>query len=179
LDREHERCVTGVKEPTAESLGELTVELREASDGAKARACPAAHRVGERGQVPTIAASYQDLLTAPNTAVLTTLLTDGSPNSSPVWFWFDGTEVVVSTLTDRAKHRNVQRDPRVSFTVVDPNRPLRYLEIRGTVAIDDDPNGEMRDRIAIKHGYEDGGAFDPPGSTRVNLRLAPTHIIEH
>lgn len=126
-----------------------------------------------------IPAAYHDLLTAPNTAVFTTMQSDGSPNASPVWFWFDGDDVVVSTLTDRAKHRNVERDPRVSFTVVDPGRPLRYIEIRGTVEVAADPDGAMRDRIAGKHGYEDGSVFDPPGSTRVSLRLVPTRIIEH
>ncbi len=122
---------------------------------------------------------YEDLLTAANTAVFTTLRADGGPNSSPVWFWYDGTAVTVSTITDRSKHRNVLRDPRVSLTVVDPDRPLRYLEIRAEVEIEDDADGEMRDRIAAKHGYADGGAFDPPGAERVNLRLVPTRIIEH
>ncbi|MEM9565531.1 MAG: PPOX class F420-dependent oxidoreductase, partial [Actinomycetota bacterium] len=127
----------------------------------------------------TIPSDYHDLLTAPNTAVLTTLRADGGPNGSPVWFWFDGDEVVVSTRAERAKHRNVLRDPRVSLTVVDPERPLRYIEIRADAEIEPDPDGAMRDRIAAKHGYDDGGAFDPPGATRVNLRLVPTRVIEH
>jgi PPOX class probable F420-dependent enzyme len=127
-------------------------------------------------QIPS---AYHDLLTAANTAVFTTLQVDGSPNSSPVWFWFDGDDVFVSTLAERSKHRNLQRDPRVSLTVVDPERPLRYIEIRGTVEIEDDPNGQLRDRIAAKHGYEDGAAFDPPGATRVSLHLQPQRVIEH
>lgn len=126
-----------------------------------------------------IPAAYHDLLTAPNTAVLTTLRADGSPNSSPVWFDFDGTDIRVSTITDRAKHQNVRRDPRVSFTVVDPDKPLRYLEVRATVDLEDDADARMRDRIALKHGYGDGAAFDPPDSTRVTLILRPTRIIEH
>jgi PPOX class probable F420-dependent enzyme len=129
--------------------------------------------------VTKIPSAYHDLLTAPNTAILTTLQADGSPNSSPVWFWFDGDDILVSTLTDRSKHRNVQRDPRVSLTVVDPERPLRYIEIRGTVETAADPRGQLRDRIAVEHGYHDGTAFDPPGSTRVSLRLRPTRIVEH
>jgi PPOX class probable F420-dependent enzyme len=124
-------------------------------------------------------AAYHDLLEGANTAVFTTLQQDGSPNSSPVWFWFDGHRITVSTLAERAKHRNVGRDPRVSFTVVDPQRPLRYLEVRAVVTVEPDPDGRTRDRIAAKHGYEDGTAFDPPDSTRVDLHLTPTRIIEH
>ncbi|MEM9746991.1 MAG: PPOX class F420-dependent oxidoreductase [Actinomycetota bacterium] len=127
-------------------------------------------------ELPT---AYEDLLVAPNTAVFTTIQSDGSPNSSPVWLWFDGERVTVSTLAERAKHRNVRRDPRVAFTVVDPDRPLRYLEIRGTVEIEPDADGVSRDRIAAKHGYDDGSAFDPPDSTRVDLHLVPTRVIEH
>lgn len=123
--------------------------------------------------------SYHDLLTAANTAVFTSLQSDGSPNSSPVWFWFDGERITVSTLAERAKHRNVRRDPRVSFTVVDPDRPLRYLEIRADVTIEPDPDGRTRDLIATKHGFADGRAFDAPGSTRVDLHLSPTRVIEH
>ncbi len=124
-------------------------------------------------------AAYEDLLVAANTAVLTTLQPDGSPNSSPVWFWYDGDRIVVSTLAERAKHRNVQCDARVSFTVVDPARPLRYLEVRGTVTMQPDPDGVTRDRIAAKHGYDDGGAFDPPDATRIDFLIEPTRIIEH
>jgi hypothetical protein len=130
-------------------------------------------------RVTTIPAEYHDLLNAPNTAVLTALQSDGSPNSSPVWFWFDGDALFVSTVTDRSKHRNVRRDPRVSLTVVDPVRPLRYIEIRGSVTIEDDPGAGLRDRIAMKHGFPDGSKFDPPGATRVALRLHPTRVIEH
>lgn len=96
-----------------------------------------------------------------------------------MWFWFDGDDVLVSTVTDRSKHRNVQRDRRASLTVVDPERALRYLEIRAVVDLEDDPTGKLRDRIAAKHGFADGTSFDPPGSTRVTLRLRPTRIIEH
>jgi PPOX class probable F420-dependent enzyme len=128
---------------------------------------------------PVLPDAYRDLLEAPNTAVLTTLLSDGSPQGSPVWYWFNGTEVQVSTTAQRLKHRNVSRDPRVSLTLIDPASPLRYLEIRATVRLKADPTGAVRDLIAAKHGYDDGASFDPPGSSRVTLCLVPTKIIEH
>ncbi len=126
-----------------------------------------------------IAAAYHDLLLAANTEILTTLLADGSPQGSPVWFWFDGHEVTISTTADRRKHHNVRRDPRASFTVVDPAKPLRYLEVRANVRVQDDPDGIVRDRVARKHGYADGTAFDPPGARRVTFHLEPTRVIEH
>lgn len=130
--------------------------------------------------MPTsISPEYLDLLTGPNTAVLSTLLKDGSPQGSPVWFWFDGAVVQVSTTAQRLKHRNVLRDPRATLTIIDPAKPLRYIELRATVTLEDDPEGIVRDRIAAKHGYASGASFDPPGSTRVTLHLTPTNVIEH
>jgi PPOX class probable F420-dependent enzyme len=128
---------------------------------------------------PTIPAAYFDLLEGPNTAILTTLFADGSPQASPVWFTFDGNSVQVSTRVELAKLKNVQRDPRVSFTVVDPTRPLRYVEIRGTVIITSDDHYTVRDAVVRKHGYADGSSFDPPGQRRVALTIVPTRIIEH
>lgn len=79
----------------------------------------------------------------------------------------------MSTTKDRLKHRQVKCDPRVALTVVDPAKPLRYIEIRGTVTLTDDPNGMMRDQIAAKHGFSDGGAFDQPGTSRVTMAITP------
>ncbi len=119
---------------------------------------------------------FRDLLRAPNTAVLSTVLPDGSLQGSPVWYWFDGVRVHVSTLAGRQKYRNLRRDPRLALTVFDPAQPLRYIEIRGTAELHDDPDGEMRDRIAVKHGFPDGTAFDPPGAKRVIATIIPTRI---
>ena len=99
-------------------------------------------------------------------------------NYRPHPFYEDG-EILVSTVTERLKYRNVRANPAVSFAVVDPERPLRYLEVRGTVDLRDDPDNVVRDAIASKHGFADGGAFDPPGSTRVSLVIRPSRVIEH
>lgn len=126
-----------------------------------------------------IPAAYEDLLTATNTAILVSLGADGAPHASPVWFLYDEGRIVVSTTADRQKHRNLMRDPRVAFTVVDPAKPLRYLEVRGTVELADDEGNVVRDRIAAKHGFADGGRFDAPGAQRVNVTIVPTRVIEH
>ena len=125
----------------------------------------------------TIPEDFHDLLSAPNTAVFTTLQSDGSPNASPVWFLFTDDAIVISTRAELAKCRNARRDPRASLTVVDPARPMRYIEIRGTVTVEDDPSAGWRDRVVGKHGYDDGSAFDPPDAVRVSLHLRPTRVI--
>jgi len=68
-----------------------------------------------------IADAYHDLLHAPNTALLASILPDDTPQASPVWFWFDGERIKISTTAERQKHRNVQRNPNVALTIVDPD----------------------------------------------------------
>ena len=117
------------------------------------------------------------LLDQPVTATLTSVGPDGAPHTAPVWFLRDGDDVLVSTFAGTQKHRNVERDPRVSLTVVDPRNPMAYIELRGSVTIEPDPGKELPDRIVRKHGIADAKAFDRPDRLRIVLRLRPTRVL--
>ena len=117
------------------------------------------------------------LLEAPLTASLTTIGPDGAPHTAPVWFLLDGSEILLSTFEGMQKHRNVERDPRVSLCLVDPDEPMRYVELRGSVVVEDDPDKALPDRIVQKHGYSDAAAFDRPDRRRVVFRLRPTKVL--
>jgi PPOX class probable F420-dependent enzyme len=77
--------------------------------------------------------SHQELLQKPLFAHMATLRPDGSPQSSVMWFAWDGSRVRFSHTRNRQKYRNLERDPRVSFHVQDPDNPYRTLEVRGEV----------------------------------------------
>ena len=98
------------------------------------------HSRVERG----IPASHLDLVECPPVAALTTLMPDGSPQTSVVWCDFDGTCVRVNTMKGFRKERNMRRDPRVTLLCYDPRQPLRYLEVRGTVE-------QMTEKGALEH----------------------------
>jgi PPOX class probable F420-dependent enzyme len=84
--------------------------------------------------------SHSDLLGRPLFAHLATLRPDGSPQSSVMWFDWDGRRVRFSHTSTRQKYRNLLRDGRVSFHVQDPENPYRTLEVRGRVeSMDRDP----------------------------------------
>jgi PPOX class probable F420-dependent enzyme len=121
---------------------------------------------------------YLDLLDAPLTGVLASIGPDGMPHASPVWFTHDGEHLLVSTTNDRQKFRNLRDRPIAAFTLVDPDQSLRYLEVRADVEIVLDVTNELRDRIAAIYGV-DAASFDPPGTTRVILRLTPRQVIRH
>jgi len=87
------------------------------------------------GMAPTsgIPESHRDLVDCPPVAALTTVMPDGQPQTSVVWCDFDGTCVRVNTMSGFRKERNMRRNPHVTLLCYDPRRPLRYLEVRGTV----------------------------------------------
>ena len=73
-----------------------------------------------------IPASHRDLAECPPVAVLTTVTSDGYPQTSVVWCDFDGQCLRVNTMRGFAKERNMRRNPRVTLLCYDPRRPLRY-----------------------------------------------------
>lgn len=92
----------------------------------------------------SIPEAFRDLANGPRVAALTTLMPDGSPQTSVVWCDFDGTVVRVNTMRGFQKERNMRRDPRVTLLCYDPRQPLRSLEIRGSVV-------EMTEIGALEH----------------------------
>ncbi len=83
-------------------------------------------------------------MNGPPVVALTTLMSDGRPQTSVVWCDFDGTHLRVNSMRGFAKERNMRRDPRVVLLCYDPREPLRYLEVRGTVV-------EMTEDGALEH----------------------------
>ncbi len=74
-----------------------------------------------------------ELMQGPNPCFLTTLMPDGSPQTTETWVDTDGEHVVINTVQTHLKLRNVERDPRVSVAVCDATNPSRYFAVRGHV----------------------------------------------
>lgn len=73
------------------------------------------------------------LATDANFAVLTTLMPDGRPQTQMMWVDADDEHVLIDTEVHRQKFKNVERDPRVTVTVIDRENPYSYAEVRGRV----------------------------------------------
>lgn len=98
------------------------------------------------------------------------------PQCNPVWFDWDGTYVRISQTKTRQKYRNIQRDPRVAVSIIDPANPYHYLEIRGKVVrIEDDPDKKFIDALAKKYLGVDNYPYNQPGDERVILYIQPEH----
>jgi len=60
---------------------------------------------------------------------------DGSPQVTPVWFDVVDNNVRVNTARGRIKDRNMTQNARVALSIMDPDNPYRYIQIRGRVAV--------------------------------------------
>jgi PPOX class probable F420-dependent enzyme len=122
-----------------------------------------------------LSAATRALVDDRNYAALATLNPDGSPQTSVVWVTREGDDLLFSTLRDRAKERNLRRDPRASVSVWSHADAEVYAEIRGTVTIVEDTGLVVTNALAHKYTGEDFPA-DAPDKVRVVLRLTPTKV---
>lgn len=120
--------------------------------------------------------THRDLLDATSFAHLASIGPDGEPQSHPVWYGFEDGRLMISTTTDRQKYRNVRREPRVSASILDPDDPYRYLEIRGRVVeTREDPEKKYIDHLAEKYLGDDEYPNKRDQLDRVTLVIEPEH----
>jgi PPOX class probable F420-dependent enzyme len=110
------------------------------------------------------------LLDGKNYAILATINPDGSPQTSVLWVGRDGNDLLFSTVAGRVKHRNMERDPRVSVSVLDSADPENYVELRGRVSMTPDVGRALDTRLSWKYDGRDPGE-DRPGAVRVVVRM--------
>ena len=128
----------------------------------------------------TIPEKYQDLLQKKAFAQLATLMPDGSPHVAPVWFEFDGTNIVINTAKGRVKDQNMRRDPRVGLDILDPDNPYRHLSIRGRVVDVTEQGADAHiDKLTKKYIGQDKYPYRGTGEVRVIYKIAPeqTHTM--
>lgn len=133
-----------------------------------------------------IPASHADLAECPPVAALTTLMPDGSPQTSVVWCDRDGDDIRVNTMRGFRKERNMRADPRVTLLCYDPRDDLRYLEVRGLVVEMTEGEVAVRhlDELASKYSGRPiryfGGCVDAELARQeepVLCRVRPTHVV--
>jgi PPOX class probable F420-dependent enzyme len=124
----------------------------------------------------TLNEAARDVLDGPHFAVLATSNADGRPQSSVIFVKRDGDTVVFSTIKGRLKTRNMARDPRVSLLVADKEKG-RYVEIRGSVEVTDDP--EKRLLYEMYDSYMGGMPPPPePEAERLIVRIRPDKLYQ-
>lgn len=115
----------------------------------------------------------QKILLSKTFAHLATLGPNGEPQSSPMWFVWDGEYIKFTHATNRVKYQNIKRDPRVSISITDGDAPYTYAEFRGVVErIEEDPDAAFFNTLAQHYGTP----WRNPGDPRVILFVKIQHI---
>jgi PPOX class probable F420-dependent enzyme len=119
---------------------------------------------------------YTDLFEKKAFASLATVNSDGTPQVTPVWIDFDGKNVIVNSARGRRKDKNMSQNAAVSLSIMDPDNPYRYLEVRGRVAeITESGADQHIDKMAKKYMGVDKYPYRQPGEVRVMYKIEPTH----
>lgn len=120
---------------------------------------------------------HKDFFSKVAFAHLATLMPDGSPQVTPVWFDYDGSFIRVNSAKGRVKDKNMRRDKRVALSVQDPDNAYRYLAAQGEVAeITEEGADAHIDSLAKKYLGKDKYPFRQPGEVRVIYKIRPEKV---
>lgn len=117
-------------------------------------------------------------LDEPHYAVMATINESGMPQLTAIWYELQGDEVLMNTAAGRLKHRNLERDPRLSICVVDGER---YVTLYGRAALIDDQAQAQADdlHLAVRYDGPEKARERAPSIAvqhRLTIRMAITHV---
>jgi PPOX class probable F420-dependent enzyme len=125
-----------------------------------------------------IPAEYLDLLQQKTTfANLATIMPNGTPQVTPVWFDYTDGKIRINSKKGRVKARNMQEGAPVALSILDPDNPYRYIQIRGRVGqVAEDVAYAHIDSLAKKYLGQDKYPWAQPGDVRVTFEIEPTAV---
>ena len=123
-------------------------------------------------EIPDI---YLDLLLEKKAlAHLATVMPDGSPQNTPVWFDFVDGKIRVNSALGRVKVRNMKLGAKVALSISDPGNPDRYVQLRGTVSRvrQDEVATAHIDELAFKYMGLDKNPYAKAEDVRVMFEIS-------
>jgi PPOX class probable F420-dependent enzyme len=107
-------------------------------------------------------------------AHLATIMPDGTPQVTPVWFDYTNGVIRVNTAKGRVKARNMAEGSPVALSILDPDNAYRYIQIRGRVRRTTEQGAAAHiDSLAKKYLGKDKYPFGQPGEVRVMYEIEP------
>lgn len=122
--------------------------------------------------------SARSKVNAPNLAFLATVMEDGSPQVTPVWIHLENGYLTFNTAIGRVKERNIRRDPRVAFSIVDKDNPFDKVCIRGRVVeiIEGEEADRQIDVLAKKYLGQETYPWRNPEENRIKVLVEPVSV---
>ncbi len=112
--------------------------------------------------------------------VLATVGRDGAPHMAPVWYRFEDGAFLLLTERGSQKHRNIERDARVSFCIDDDAPPYHTVIVCGRASVEPPPGAAWRLALAVHYlGEERGRRYveenDSPDG--ILVRIVPERVM--
>lgn len=109
-------------------------------------------------------------------ANLATVMPDGSPQVTPVWFDYADGKIRVNTAKGRVKARILHEGSPVALAIMDPDNAYRYMQIRGRIVRVQDGADAHIDSLAKKYLGQDKYPYRQPGEVRIMYEIEPTSV---
>lgn len=112
---------------------------------------------------------------------LTTVRDDGTPQPTPVWFFWDGESILIYSQPQALKIRNIARNPRAALNFNSDKHGNDVIVIRGSASIDtaNPPADQVPGYIEkYRSGIHALGSTPEEfsGEYSVAIRVQPTHL---
>ena len=122
---------------------------------------------------------YLDLLLQKKSfAHLATVMSDGSPQNTPVWFDYVDGKIRINSARGRVKTRTMKLGAKVALSIMDPDDPDRYVQLRGTVSRvrQDDVAAAHIDSLAHKYLGLDKNPYAKADDVRMMFEITVTSV---
>ena len=129
-----------------------------------------------------IPSSHQDLLADETRAFvyLATIMRDGSPQVTPVWFSVEGDCILLNSAMGRVKDRNRRARANVALCIADPKNSYRYLQLRGRIAEITQAGAEEHiDALNFKYHGNPNYPYHNPAHPRVIYKFLAEQVDAH
>ena len=110
-------------------------------------------------------------------ANIATVMPDGSPQVTPIWFDYTDGKIRINTARGRVKDKNMKIGAKVALAIMDPANPYRYIQVRGPVVNETEQGADAHiDSLAKKYMDVDKYPFHQPGGARVIYEIEPSSV---
>jgi PPOX class probable F420-dependent enzyme len=125
----------------------------------------------------TLSEKARSLINRPVIASVATVDPEGRPQVTPVWIDLQGDDLVFNSAKGRVKANNLEKNPQVAVSVVDPDDTYNVVVVRGTVSSTEDGADAHIDSLAKKYLGVDTYPMRQEGEVRVKYIVHADNIV--
>jgi PPOX class probable F420-dependent enzyme len=125
----------------------------------------------------TLSNKAKTLVQRPVIANVATVDSDGRPQVTPVWIDLDHGDLAFNTAKGRVKSVNLEQNPHVAVSIVDPDDQYNVVVVRGTVEGTEEGADAHIDALAKKYLNLDTYPMRRPGEVRIKYRVHADHVV--